>query len=61
MARETLKPGPEDFHISELKPGDVTSVVYTQDMFSQSFMLWLSGEGNRARGPGREEAWPQDP
>ena len=34
MARESLKPGPEDFRISELKPGDVTSVVETQDMSS---------------------------
>ena len=61
MATEALKLGPEDFHISELKPGDVTSVVYTEDMFSQSLMLWLPGEGTRTRGPGREEAWPQDP
>ncbi|KAI4550211.1 hypothetical protein MJT46_018937 [Ovis ammon polii x Ovis aries] len=43
VATEALKPGPEDFHISELKPGDVTSVVYTEDMFSQSLMLWLPG------------------
>ena len=56
MATEALKPGPEDFHISELKPGDVTSVVYTEDMFSQSLMLWLPGEGTRTRGPGGEEA-----